>query len=149
MRDRVRLPLMIRLASVQRVKKVAAEAALLSARLAEAEARTAEVDARARSEAAQIEWGEHLAGASFSPEFNGALASLVIRSETEVSEASGRSALAAQIADRRQGDWQRSEARSRSGDESLRRLRRRLRRRTEEDRLAEMADRVTFDWSRS
>ena len=131
---------MIRLASVQRVKKAAAEAALLSARLAEADALTAEQEASART---------HLAGAAFSPEFSGALASLVIRSETEASDASGRRARAAELAARRQDDWQLSDARSRSGDESLRRLRRRVRRRAEEDRLAEMADRVTFDWSQT
>ena len=140
---------MDRLASVQRAKKAGAEAALLSARLAEAEASAAEEEAKARTEAAQFEWGAHLSGAAFSPEFSGALASLLIQSETEASDASGRRARAAELAARRQGDWQLSEARSRSGEEALRRLRRRVRRRAEEDRLAEMADRVTYDWSRS
>jgi hypothetical protein len=140
---------MVRLASVQRVKKAAAEAALLSARLAEAEALTAEQEAKARTEAAQLEWGAHLSGAAFSPEFSGALASLVIQSETQASDASGRRARAAELAARRQGDWQLSDARSRSGEDSLRLLRRRVRRRAEEDRLAEMADRVTFDWSQT
>lgn len=149
MRDRARLPLMVRLASVQRVRKAAAEAALLSARLAEADALEAEQEAKARTEAAQLEWGAHLSGGAFSPEFSGALASLVIRSETEASDASGRRARAAELTARRQSDWQLSDARDRSGEESLRRLRRRMRRRAEEDRLAEMADRVTFDWSRT
>lgn len=149
MRDRAKLPLMVRLASVQRVKKAAAEAALMSARHAESNARAVKEDARAQTEAAQLEWGAHLSGATFSPEFSGALASLVIWSETEASNASVLSERAAELAARRQGDWQLAEARSRSGEESLRRLRRGVRRRTEEDRLAEMADRVTFDWSRS
>jgi hypothetical protein len=140
---------MVRLACVQQVKRAAAEAAMLSARLAEAEALAAEQEAQSRTEAAQLEWGAHLSGAAFSPEFSGALASLVIQSETEASDASGRKARAAELTTRRQVDWQLSEARSRSGDESLRRLRRRVRRRAEEDRLAEMADRVTFDWSQT
>lgn len=148
MRDRARLGLMVRLASVQRVKKAAAEAALLSARHAESQALAAEEEAKARTEAAQLEWGAHVSGAVFTPEFGGALAALVIRTETEATDASLRSERAAGLAARRQGDWQVSEARSRSGEESLRRLRRRVRRRAEEDRLAQMADRVTFDWSR-
>jgi len=140
---------MARLASIQRVKKAAAEAALVSARDAESKACAAEEEARAQTEAAQLEWGAHLSGDTFSPEFGGALASLVIRSETEASNASVLSERAAELVARRQGDWQLAEARSRSGEESLRRLRRRARRRAEEDRLGEMADRVTFDWSRS
>jgi hypothetical protein len=147
MRDRIKLPLMVRLASVQRVKKAAAEAALMSARQAESQAADAEAEAKAKTEAAQLEWGEHISGAAFSPEFSGALAALVIERETEASSASLRRQRAGELAARRQGDWQLSEARSRSGEESLRRLRRRVRRRAEEDRLAEMADRVTFDWS--
>jgi hypothetical protein len=139
---------MVRLASVQRVKKAAAEAALLSAQSAEAQAAAAEQEARAQSEAAQAEWSEHLAGPAFSPEFGGALAARVIGREREESSATKRSARAAEIAARRQGDWQLSEARSRSGEESLRKLRRRVRQRSEEKRLAEMADRVTSDWSR-
>ena len=148
MRDRIKLPLMVRLASVQRVRKAAAEAALMSARLAEAQALTAEEEAKARTDAAQLEWGEHISGGGFSPEFSGALAARVVEREQEASNASQRSERAAQNTARRQGDWQVSEARSRSGEESLRRLRRRVRRRLEEDRLAEAADRVTFDWSR-
>ncbi len=140
---------MVRLACVQRVKKAAAEAALLSARAAESKALAAEREAKAKIEAAQLEWGTHLSGAVFSPEFSGALASLVIQSETEASDASGRRARATEISTRRQADWQLSDARSRSGEESLRRLRRRVRRRDEEDRLAAMADRVTFDWSQT
>jgi hypothetical protein len=147
MRDRVKLPLMARLASVQRVKTAAAEAALMAARSAENAARTAEEEALARTEAAQAEWGEHLAGGTFSPEFSRALATLVIERETAASGASLRRERSAELAERRQDEWQTSEARSRSGEISLRRLRRRVRRRTEEDRLAEMADRITFDWS--
>ncbi len=148
MRDRARLPLMVRLASVQRVKKAATEAALMSARHAEAQALAAEGEARARTEAAQLEWHEHISGTAFSPEFSFALAARVVERQTDESKASQRSERSAAITERRQGEWQQSEARSRSGDESLRRLRRRLRRRADEDRLAETADRVTFDWSR-
>ncbi|HEX8263072.1 MAG TPA: hypothetical protein VF547_09385 [Allosphingosinicella sp.] len=148
MRDRVKLPLMVRLASVQRVKKAAAEAALMSARSAEAAARTAEEEAQARTQAAQAEWGDHISGSAFSPEFSRALAARVIEGEKAASSASLRRERAAEITVRRKDDWQASEARSRSGDESLRQLRRRVRRRLEEDRLAEMSDRVTFDWSR-
>ena len=148
MRDRAKLPLMVRLASVQRVKKLAAEAALMSARAGEAQARTAEEAAKARTDAAQAEWHEHISGGSFSPEFSGALAALVIEREKEASNASLRTERAAGVVHRRQEDWQVSEVRSRSGEASLRRLRRRVRQRAEEDRMAEMADRVTFDWSR-
>ena len=147
MRDKVKLPLMVRLASVQKVKTAAAEAALMSARAAENAARTAEKDALARTEAAREEWGEHLAGAAFSPEFSRALAALVIERETAASGASVRRERSAELAERRKEEWQNSEARSRSGEISLRRLRRRVRRREEEHRLAETADRITFDWS--
>ena len=148
MRDRAKLLLMARLASVQRVKKAAAEAALMSARLAEAQAFAAAEEAKARAEAAKGEWSGHISGGGFSPEFSGALAAQVIRRETEASNASLRRERTSEIAGRRESDWQLSEARSRSGEVSLRRLRRRVRRRAEEDRLAETADRTTFDWSR-
>ena len=58
----------------------------MSARAAEKAARTAEEDALARTEAAQVEWGEHLSGAAFSPEFSRALAARVIERETAASE---------------------------------------------------------------
>lgn len=148
MRDRSKLPLMARLASVQRVKKAAAEAALMSARAAETQARTAEEEAQARTDAAHAEWSDHVSGAAFSPEFSRALAAQVIDREKAASNASLRRQRTAEVVVRRQDDWQMSDARSRSGEASLRRLRRRVSRRTEEDRLAEMADRVTFDWSR-
>lgn len=148
MRDRVKLPLMVRLAAVQRVKKAAAEAALMSARQAETSARAAQAEAEAKTRSAQLEWGAHISGITFSPELSGALAALVIRTGTEADDASLRSARAAELRNRRQDDWQMSDARSRSGDESLRRLSRRVRRRAEEDRLAEIADRLTYDWSR-
>lgn len=148
MRDRVKLPLMVRLASVQRVRKAAAEAALMSARAGEAQARAAEEEARSRTEAAQVDWHEHISGGGFSPEFSGALAARLIEREKEASNASLRTERAAGVVLRRQEDWQVADARKRSGETSLRRLRRRVRRRAEEDRMAEMADRVTFDWNR-
>lgn len=147
MRDKVRLPLMVKLASVQMVKTAAAEAALMSARAAENAARSAEEEAIARTDAAQADWGEHLSGGTFSPEFSRALAGRVIERETAASGASLRRERSSELATRRQEEWQTSEARSRSGEISLRRLRRRVRRRAEEDRLAETADRITFDWS--
>lgn len=147
MRDKVRLPLMVKLASVQMVKTAAAEAALMSARAAENAARSAEEEAIARTNAAQADWGEHLSGGTFSPEFSRALAARVIERETAASGASLRRERSSELATRRQEEWQTSEARSRSGEISLRRLRRRVRRRAEEDRLAETADRITFDWS--
>ncbi len=147
MRDKVKLPLMVRLASVQRVKTAAAEAALMSARSAERAARSAEEEAIARTEAARTDWGEHLSGGTFSPEFSRALAARVIERESAASGASLRRERSAELAERRQDEWQTSEARTRSGEISLRRLRRRVRRRAEENRLAETADRITFDWS--
>jgi hypothetical protein len=148
MRDKVKLPLMVKLASVQRIKTAAAEAALMSARAAEKAARTAEEDAMARTDAARADWGEHISSGRFSPEFSRALAARVIERETAASGASLRRERSAELAERRQEEWQTSEARTRSGDISLRRLRRRVRRRIDEDRLAETADRITFDWSR-
>lgn len=147
MRDKVKLPLMVRLASVQRIKTAAAEAALMAARWAENAARGAEEDAIARTEAARAEWDEHLSGGDFSPEFSRALAARVVEREAAASRASLRRERTAELAERRQEEWQSSEARTRSGAISLRRLRRRVSRRGEEDRLAETADRITFDWS--
>jgi hypothetical protein len=148
MRDKLRLPLMVKLASVQQVKTAAAEAALMSARAAENAARSAEEDAIARTEAAHAEWGEHLSAGAFSPEFSRALAARVIERETAATGASLRRERSAELAERRKQEWQVSKAHSRSGEISLRRLRRRVRRRAEENRLAETADRITFDWSR-
>jgi hypothetical protein len=137
-----------KLASVQRVRKAAAEAALIIARAAEAEARADEEEAKSRTEAAEREWMEHVSGAGFSPELGGALAARVVERDAAALQAGKRAERASEISARRQGDWQLSDARSRSGEDSLRKLRRRVSARSEEDRLAEMADRVTFDWSR-
>jgi hypothetical protein len=148
MRDRRKLEVMGKLASVQRVRKAAAEAALMTARAAEAQARAEEKETKSRTEAAEREWGDHVSGAGFSPEFGGALAARIVERDAAASQAAKSAERASEITARRQGDWQLSDARSRSGEESLRKLRRRVNARIEEDRLAAMADRVTFDWSR-
>jgi hypothetical protein len=148
MRDRNKLRLMTRLASVQRVGKAAAEAALMAARAAEAQALAEREEAEGRSESARSDWAEHVSGSGFSPEFSGALAARAVERDLSAAQARGRAERSAETAARRLSDFQASEARSRSGEDEVRRMKRRVGARIEEGRLAEMADRVTFDWIR-
>ena len=137
-----------RLALVQEAKRAAAEAALLTARAAEEEARAVEEQARQLTLSAHRHWLDHLGKPGFSPEFSRGLSAKLMACDAEEARAAGRTQRATDAHERRQQDWRTHEARVRQGENSLNQLKRRVRRRSEERRLTELADRTTFRWSR-
>lgn len=149
MRDRSRLATMTRLASVQRAKRVGAEAALIEARSAEEEARSAEAGAREAMSEAHREWLDHIAIPRFSPEFSAMLSHALIGCEATVGDAVRQTTEAEGARTQSQAAWQVLEARVRTGEEALRVFRRKVARRAEENRIAELADRTTYAWSRT
>ena len=149
MRDRGRLAVMAKLAAVQRAKRVGAQAALAAARVDEREADAARDVAEAGMVDAHRDWLDHLAGAEFSPEFSRLLSGVLVGCEREADGAARHAAETSERRGERQSDWQRLDARVKSGDASLKRLRRKVAWRVEEHRLAALADRTTSQWSRS
>ena len=149
MRERARLPLMVRLAAVQRAQRASAEAQLTVARAAEAAARIAEDEARESSRAAERQWLDHVRAPGFSPEYGRALSGRLIGREEEAQAAASHVREAGEVRAGRQQEWQRQEARVQLSEASVRRLKRKLERRIEEKRMAELADRVTYAWSRT
>lgn len=149
MRDRNRLAVMTKLGIVQRAKRTGAEVALAAARGAEREADDARDEAQARVAGAHRQWLDHLADPSFSPEFAALLSGALIGRESEADGAARHVDEASDRRAERQSDWQLLEARVKSGDASLKRLRRKVAWRGEENRLAALADRTTSQWSRS
>jgi hypothetical protein len=148
MRDRGKLPLMVRLTAVQRAQRASAEAQLNVARAAEAAARIAEEEALQGSRAAERQWLDHVGAPGFSPEYGRALSTRLIGRQEEVETASLHLRNANDVCAARQGEWQKQEARVRLSEASVRRLKRKVERRTDEKGMAELADRVTYAWSR-
>lgn len=146
MRERRKLGLMAQLNQVERAKRTAAEAALHAARAAEEKARSEEDEARKRTAAAHQQWLDHIARPGFSPEYSRSLSTIVIVRENEAADAALRTQIVADISLKKQSDWQAQEARVRLSDGSVRHLRRKVARRSEEDRLSEMTDRITHKW---
>lgn len=137
------------LLGVQRARRAAAQAALLAARRSEDEAGARDDAARARIGEAAQEWRDCLGEAAFSPDQARLFAAGLLAAQAESEAASLALGIARDTRLRRGQDWQRLEAQVRSGSGMLDRLRRRDQRRREERRLAELSDRVTFDWSAS
>jgi hypothetical protein len=135
--------------AVQRVRRLAAEAALQTARTSEQTARADETRARDQAEAAHREWGEHVGGTGFSPEVSRCLAAIVIEREQLAEAAATRVGIMTDLTAARQLEWQTREAQVRLSEASLKRISRKAERNREEKRLSDAADRVTFAWSRS
>jgi hypothetical protein len=148
MRERSRAADLAKLVRVQRAQRLGAEVALAEARDEESRQRSAEEEAARAAAAAGEDWRLHVGRSGFSPEYGRALGErLLSRIEAEA-QCAARTAEAAEASERRQGEWQRLEARVRGGERSLGRLARKAARRTEERRNAALADRVTSLWSR-
>jgi hypothetical protein len=149
MRPRGKLEMIAGLIAVQRARVSAAEAALSAAQAAEAAAREAEDKALKGSEAAHSDWLHCLSKPGFAPEQSRGLSLLLIERAKESEEAAFRARITADVHERRRSDWQKLEAQARSSKESLRKLRRRESRRTEEKRLNGLAERITYEWTRT
>lgn len=149
MRDRAKLSVMTRLATVQRAKRVGVQAALAEARRVEDEAEATEERAHATLADAHRQWVDHMEAPRFFPEFSALLSGVLVRSAGDVDAAARDTAASADTCAHRQSEWQVLEARVRAGEETLRGLRRKVARRVEENRTAERADRTTFAWCRS
>ena len=144
MRDRRRLQKLVQLVAVQRARRGCAEDSLRQARDREEQARKAEREALDRSETAHRDWLALISAPAFSPELSQALAHRLVGLDGEAQGAAARSAAAAEVSARRQREWQELEAQVRSGDGSVKRLDRRVRRSDEERRLGERADLTTY-----
>ena len=148
MRDNQKLPLMLRLASVQRAKRLAAEAQMNEAASAAQKAAAADAVAMQLRTDAEGEWTDYLGRPSFTPEFARALSAQLIDRAEEASQAAERKQKALNEQSEKQQAWRVLEAGVRQSDGSIRKLRRQVARRTDEKRLAELGDRTTYAWSR-
>jgi len=146
MRERSDLAMVKRLASIQRARRVGAEAAMAAAAAAERDARRTEEAAVAKSRAAQRQWNEYLAEPGFSPEFSRALSAILVAREDEAVEAGRETGRRAEAHVARTGEWQQLEAEVQLSEASLRRLRRKVARKQEEKAMAVLADRTTWSW---
>jgi hypothetical protein len=148
MRDRASLAAMTALLAVQRVQRIGAEAAVAAASEAERLAREDEARARQEAEAAQEDWLGGLAEPGFAPDYQRALAARLLVRDQERADRAGDALRAAEATGLRQQAWRKSEARVRASEIGARRLSRKLARRDEERRLAEIADYTTGKWVR-
>jgi hypothetical protein len=137
------------LTGVQRIKRSAAEASLAMAKSVHDAAQLEEQAAREGSRAAREDWLSHVSGPRFSPEFLRSLSLRLVARQKETDSACLKTQLAAGLHTRREREWQQLEAQTRSGEESLRKLRRKVAQGLEEERLGRLADLVTHRWSRS
>jgi len=146
MRDCARLRGIQALLEVQRVRRAGACGAMTAAREAEAAAQAAAADAHERTEDAGRSWDEHVTGAGFDPCYGRWLADQLVSRASAQSEADEKAVLAGQLADRRQREWRSLEAQVRANEENAARLATRVERAREEQRLGQLADRVTYQW---
>lgn len=137
------------LLAVQQARRDAARDTLAAAAEAEAEAQDQEAHAHARTAAASDAWDACLAAPVFAPEFSRALAAELMGRVDEGDAAAVRTRILTDMRARREEEWRGLEARVRLGRDNVGRLGRAHRRRVEEERLAELADRVTWNWSRT
>ncbi len=144
MRERRRLQMMAQLVAVQRARRCAAEDALGQAQERERQAQARRQESADREAAADEEWSSFIAAPGFSPELGRSLAGRVIEAGDKAQAAEATLRAAEQVRTRREGEWQELEAQVRTGERSLKRLKRRTSRATEEQRLAEQADQTTF-----
>lgn len=148
MRERKRMQSVARLTEVQRAARAGAEAALAAARARSESAQADERTALAVAEQAQAQWLDLVSAGGFSPEYSRVLAGRLVEREAEADAASVQARSSEELAARREGDWRLAEAKVRASEDRLRLARRRLARRSEEQRLTEVADRTTRAWRR-
>jgi hypothetical protein len=134
---------------LQRARRSGARESLEKARLLEQAARDEEARAQAQVQAAHEQWIDFVSSPGFSPEYSRVLADRLIESDARVAQSAARTHVAADLRAGRQREWQQLEAQVRSGERSLKRLKRDLDRRHEERRLAAVADQVTSASRRS
>lgn len=140
---------MAKLMAVQRISRLAADAALADARAAAERAEEARSVAIQRTREAHARWSDYLTEPAFAPELSNMLASGLIDRESAQFVASEVLAKAADLRDRREFEWQSADARVTASERSMKAARRNEHRRYEERRLVETASRFTYDWSRS
>lgn len=135
------------LAEVQRVRVLAAEAALTTARTGEEEARTAEHQAATATLEAQAAWQHCLDRSGFAPELARAFAAALLHRDHDEAAAGERTRLATGLHERRRADWHRADACADATDDAHAAARRAERRRRDERALAAVGDRISFRWS--
>ena len=135
-----------KLVEVQRVRRAAADAALVEARDGAGEALAREGAARDEVTAAQDDWFAFLGHPGFAPDYARALARCLVARETAADQAAEDHRAAEGLHLRCQDDWRLAEARVKLIEASLGRARRDAGRDREEKRLGALSDRVSYAW---
>jgi hypothetical protein len=135
-----------KLVQVQHARRAAAQAALVDAAEAAAQARSEEQRAVDDVGEANQDWLAAIEQRGFSPEFASALATRLIARETVLDDARETHRHATDDHAHRQHGWRLTEAAAKSTEDGLSRAHRDAARNREEKRMAELSDRVTHDW---
>jgi len=137
-----------KLVKVQHARRAAAEAALAAARDAEMQARAREEAALDDVSVAQDDWLGFLELPGFAPDYARALAARLLAREAVAGEAREECRAADSAHLRCQEAWRLSEAYVKLTEASLARARRDAGRGREEKRLGDLSDRITYAWMR-
>jgi hypothetical protein len=144
MRDRRKLAAMRRIAEVERMRRSAAEEALLRARRQEMDARDEADLARQKAEEAHDDWYRHVTGSSFLPEHCRIFGSVAVDLHHGAATAEAAADRAATQSAADELAWRTIDARLRRSEASMRDVRRALARRIDEIRLSALEDRITL-----
>src|SRR5688500_12337145 len=147
MGDRHKLKLVKQMLEVRHASRLAADAVLAAAASAERHAREAADAARVQSVQAYGEWSEHVTQSALSPEFGQALGAWLLGRDATVQQAVVATMQKSDVHSESREMWELAEATLRQSREKVRQLDRKVGRRAEEARLAELGDRVTWKWS--
>lgn len=138
----------LKLQDIERARKSAAEARLLSARAEVGEAQEASTTARSAVEDAERGWSDHLSSKSFNLELGLALAAQLLENQHELERREQCERETEHKLEQERHAWQKLEASVRSGDHVLRRGRREIARRAENARDHELSEQTTWKWFR-
>ncbi|HKC03559.1 MAG TPA: hypothetical protein VKC17_09680 [Sphingomicrobium sp.] len=145
---RPRLGIAAKLHAIERARRSAAEADLMSARKAADEADEAAVRSQELLGEAEREWNANLASPGFSLELQFGLGHHLIARERDLQSSDRAKHEARDKLEQSRGGWQQSEANVRSGELVLHKGRRALSKRTDEARDNALSERTTWKWFR-
>ncbi len=149
MRDRRTLAKLNALHVVQRANKSSAEARLAAAKEHQAAKQEDLRSAGKRTIAAEDDWAEHVASASFSPLHARHFAEVVIERAAAEAAAATELRAAERRAARSEDELRKTLTQVELGKRTRQKVARAVARRTEEASLSELADRVTRSWTRA
>jgi hypothetical protein len=144
--SKARQQMLAKLQQVERARRSAAEERLASARARSDEATFARDDASAALDAARREWTEHHSKGRLDIALAQLVAGNLVVRHRELDGCEQRVSAAQAQEDEERAVWRALEASVRSGDDVLRRGRRRLARQAEASRDQILSDRTTWRW---